>query len=85
MPQEDEGEVGDRAGSVLRRGLRGFLGSSKSEGVKLGGLWMRDDTGTGEDLNSSIRSVSGTGSIVDGCRRHEPAAAGVVRPRRLVA
>jgi hypothetical protein len=38
MPQEDEGEVGDRVGSVLRRGLRGFFGSSKSEGAKPEGI-----------------------------------------------
>lgn len=61
------GEVG--LGSVLRRWLGGFLGILRSSlGMILGGLRRRE--GTGEDLNSSIRSVSGTGSMSARGERH---------------
>jgi len=59
-----DGELGDDGeGSVDRRRLAGFLGLSTSEESRCEGLWSRS-VGRGEGLNSSIRSVSGTGSIV---------------------
>lgn len=55
-------EVGDEGlGSVDRRRVGGFLSCSASARM-LTGLWRRSD-GRGEERNSSIRSVSGTGSI----------------------
>lgn len=58
----DVGEVG--LGSVLRRMVGGFLAmSSSSGGIPAELLLKRKDGGTGEDLNASMRSVSGTGSM----------------------
>lgn len=57
----DVGEVG--LGSVLRRGVGGFLAMSSSSGGIPAELLLRRKDGTGEDLNASMRSVSGTGSM----------------------
>jgi len=64
MGGAQDGEVGDDVGdgSVDRRRVGGFLGESKSGGRRLEDPWMRK-LGRGEGRNSSIRSVSGTGSI----------------------
>lgn len=53
-------------GSVLRLGVGGFLFVSMSNPILAleYGLVMRSE-GRGEDLNSSMRSVSGTGSMMD--------------------
>jgi hypothetical protein len=56
-------------GSVLRRRYVGFWSKSMSSlGSALGGLSRRE--GTGEDRNASIRSVSGTGSMLCCGKRH---------------
>ena len=61
------GEAG--LGSVLRRWFGGFWGASRSSlGMVLGVL--RRSEGTGEDLNASMRSVSGTGSMSARGERH---------------
>ena len=72
----EDGEVG--LGSVLRRivgGLRMMLPRSRlAVGAgKLAGLLRRRE-GTGEGSNLSIRSVSGTGSMIAAARRpgHPP-------------
>lgn len=61
-----DGEMGDEVGlgSVLRRRVGGgLLAKSTSSEVRVEyGLLTRRE-GTGEDLNSSMRSVSGTGSM----------------------
>ena len=74
--EAQDGELGDAGlGSVLRRMVGGLRSTSVSRDdrenelePKLG--WLRRKEGTGEDLNSSIRSVSGTGSMVDEDWRH---------------
>lgn len=59
-----DGEIGEVGfGSVLRRIVGGFLTISRSNGGIAFELLLRSREGTGEDLNASMRSVSGTGSI----------------------
>lgn len=64
-----EDALGDEGhGSVLRRTVGGFRVASRSSlGIGAFALPRRSE-GTGEDLNSSIRSVSGTGSMAPGVR-----------------
>lgn len=50
-------------GSVLRRNVGGFLATSSWSGGMPGGLLLSKSDGTGDDLNASMRSVSGTGSM----------------------
>lgn len=58
-----EGELGEEGmGSVERRTVGGFLGGSVSGELNEKALCSRSE-GSGEDLNSSILSVSGTGSM----------------------
>lgn len=54
------GEVG--LGSLLRRGFAGFWSTTISSRLAIGVPSLKD--GTGDDLKASIRSVSGTGSIL---------------------
>lgn len=56
-----EGELGE-GGSVDRRKVVGLRSESRSL-VLIAVGWCRRSVGRGEDRNSSIRSVSGTGSI----------------------
>lgn len=56
-----EGELGD-AGSVHRRTVGGFWGSSNSA---ISERLCSRSMGKGEDLKASILSVSGTGSIFE--------------------
>jgi hypothetical protein len=72
---DQEGEVGETMGSVVRRVFTGLRRRSKSDGEKLGWLTGREEESIGEERNSSIRSVSGTGSMAGG-RRHERARRG---------
>jgi hypothetical protein len=66
------GELGDEGlGSVERRRVGGFLVTSISKVEGADGLWSRSD-GKGEGLNSSILSVSGTGSMINRCPGGEP-------------
>lgn len=71
VAHEDEvGEAGEIGlGSVLRLRVGGLRRTSMSSVEAEFGLWMRREgtegaEGTGEGRNSSIRSVSGTGSMV---------------------
>lgn len=58
-----EEEVGE--GSVDRRMVSGFLRNSNSGGFTVTDGWTRS-VGRGDGRNSSILSVSGTGSIMKG-------------------
>jgi hypothetical protein len=61
---DHEGELGDEGfGSVLLLIVGGFLAASKSRDEGTLRLARRNE-GTGDERNSSIRSVSGTGSMV---------------------
>jgi hypothetical protein len=63
-PEDQDGELGEVGeGSVERRRLGGFGTKSESGTASVEALWSRR-LGIGEERNSSILSVSGTGSML---------------------
>lgn len=77
-----DGEIGEVGfGSVLRRRVGGFLTMSRSKGGIEFGLLLKSREGTGEGLNASMRSVSGTGSMGSICE--ERLHAGQIRRAML--
>lgn len=66
MGVQEKAWFGVGLGSVLRRRFGGFLAMSRSKVESVCGLLTRAFDGTAR--NSSMRSVSGTGSIMMACR-----------------